>query len=148
MKKTAAVVLAVLLTAFLLASCGGIDAERADKCAVDYMLALLSGDNEKLGSTLHPDHLESAMPDSGFFEKLESLDISVGDVLNGMDSVDKRYSDDTQLTGRVLVCDFAADINYMIYSVQFVILENDNGYGIVGCNVDFCTDEKYFQAVS
>ncbi len=147
MKKILTLFLAVVLCASALASCG-IDSERADRCAVDYLLGLLSGDNEKLRATLHPDHRDSAMPDNDFFEKLKKIEITVGDTLYGMDSADKKYSDDTGLDGRVLVCDFVADIDYMYYSIQFVILENDNGYGIVGCNVDYCTDEKYYQAVS
>lgn len=144
--KTASAVILVCVLCAAFSGCEHIDIERADKCAVDFITGFLNGDEELIKTTLHPDYTEKAMPDEQFYESLKKIGIVKGKPFNGLNSEDKRYSDDTDLDGRVLVCDFTADIDYIFYSVEIIILDSKSGYGIVGCDIDFCTDDKYFQS--
>lgn len=143
--KKICLLLALLILCASAVSCSGIDAEKADDLSVDFLLALLSDDGAGMEKCLHPDHISEAMPDDEFYEYLKNnLDITVGETLTALDSTDKKYSDDTSLGGRVLICDFVAEIDWLYYDVEIIILDDKSGYGIVACNFDFCTDDKYY----
>ena len=144
-KKIIPIMLAACFLCFIFSGCSPIDAEKLDKCAVDYLTGLLNNDKELIKTTLHPDYQEKAMPDDEFYQNIQKIGILKGSPFNGLNSENKRYSDDTELDGRVIICDFTADINYIFYSVEITVLDNKKGFGIIGCAIDFCTDEKYFQ---
>lgn len=142
MKRIIPLILSVCLC-LLLCACG-IDTDAADNCAIGFINGMLARDEEKMKKSLHPDHIESALPDEDFYKKLEYYNISEGTELSGIDDAGKSYSDDTELDGRVIKCNYVARINELFYNINLVILDNDNGYGVVAVSLEFCTDPRYY----
>ncbi|MBQ3231090.1 MAG: hypothetical protein IJO64_02430 [Clostridia bacterium] len=142
MKKTALILLALC---FCLSLCAcGIDTDAADDCALGFINGMLARDEEKMKRNIHPDHIESALPNDEFYKMLENYNIAVGTELGGIDVAGKSYADDTELEGRVIKCRYVARIDELFYNVDLVILDNDNGYGIVAASLEFCTDPRYY----
>lgn len=142
MKKIIMLLLAACLCLSLCAC--GIDTEAADNCALGFINGMLARDEEKMKRSIHPDHIESALPGEAFYEKLEYYSIAEGAELSGIDDAGKSYSDDTGLDGRVIKCNYVARINELFYNINLVILDNDNGYGVVAVSLEFCTDPRYY----
>ena len=142
MKKCVVAVMAVCL--LLLTACSDIDVKRADDTALGYIQALLTGDSKEVSAYTHPVSGGEAIPSEDYYALLsESYFINAGDELVGLDSADKRYSDETELEGRVIVCNYIAYIDSIFYDFVITVLDNEEGYGVVACTVGFCTDEKY-----
>jgi len=131
MKKRIALFLAVLLCIAALSGCSGIDAERADTLCTDYAAAVLARDEEKMKSLIHPGYTDTALPDDAFYETASKAYLNVGDEITSLTAVAKNYSDDTELDGRVISCNYLAFIDELYYEFVFVILDNDAGYGII-----------------
>lgn len=142
MKRVISVLLSVF---FCLSLCAcGIDTEAADNCARGFISGMLARNEEKLRSCIHPDHIESVLPDDAFYEMLEYYNIKNGAELSGLDDAGKSYADDTGLDGRVIRCNYVARIDELFYSIYIVVLDNDNGCGVVAASLEFCTDPRYY----
>ena len=131
MIKTIALVLAAALCMAALFGCNRIDAERADALCTDYASAVLSRDEEGMKSLIHPGYIEKALPGDAFYETASKAYLNIGDEMTSLTAVAKNYSDDTELDGRVISCNYLAFIDELYYEFVFVILDNDEGYGII-----------------
>ncbi len=144
MKRSIALVL--LFTFILtLVSCGGIDNERADKLAMGFVEDLLVRDEEGMADYLHPDAKGTAMPDDDFYKDLEENHFFIlGNSITAMDSIEKSHIENTSLDGTVLQCKYVVRSNELFYDVELLILENDNGYGIVAVSMRLNTNPTYY----
>lgn len=144
MKKIFSLFLA-LLTVFSFCACES-DYKKADEAAVGFITALLLRDEERMKQYLHPDYTDSALPDDEFYKELEeNAYFSVGNTLDGLDSTMKTYLDDEALDGTALECCYVARSNEVFYNFELIVLENDNGYGIVSVAAALNRDPNYYQ---
>lgn len=144
MKRIFSLTLALLMV-FGLCACQS-DYKKADEFAVEFIKALLDRDEEKMKEYLHPDYAESALPDDEFYKELEeNAYFSVGNSLDGLDSTMKTYLEDESLDGTALECCYVARSNEVFYNFEIIILENDNGYGIVSVAAALNRDPNYYK---
>ena len=137
--------LLTFLMVFMLCACQS-DYKKADELAVEFISALLMRDEEKMKQYLHPDHVDSALPGDEFYKELEeNAYFSVGNSLDGLDSTMKTYLEDESLDGTVLECCYVARSNEVFYNFEIIVLENDNGYGIVSVAVALNRDPNYYK---
>lgn len=139
MKRTVLILLAALLV-FSLSACTE-SYERADEYANKFITALLLRDEAEMKQYLHPEYTESAMPDDVFYETLEKQFLTVGHPLTNLSGVGKakiKNMDDT------LRCTYVARVNELFYTVELIILDNENGYGIVSVAMVLNTELDYY----
>ncbi len=137
----------VLLT-FMLFSLFGCESDfkRADSLAKEFISALLLRDEEGMKTYLHPDYVDSAMPNDEFYNFLiENEYFSVGNELTALDSMTKDYLEDDSLNGKAIECGYVVRTNELFYNFELIILENDNGYGVVSVTAALNRDVKYYQ---
>ncbi len=132
-----------LIMILLLCSCEG-RFERADETSKGFISAMLLRDEEAMRDFVHPDHKDTAIPDDRFYETLEEQYFEIGHELTALDSVTKNYVDDTSLDGTVLECGYVARVNELFYSIDIMILENDNGYGVISVAATLNTNADYY----
>ena len=140
-------ILIFLLTILMVFSLWGCNAksERADEVSLGFIRALALRDETEMKKYIHPDFVESAMPNEEFYNNLKNQFFEAGNPLDGLDSISKGKSDAVDADGEELKCTYVARINELFYAVELIILENDNGYGIVSVAVVLNTDTKYYQ---
>ncbi len=144
MKKLLSLVVATIFI-FTLCSCQS-EYKKADELSLGFIKAMLLRDEESMKSYLHPDFVDSALPNDEFYKELEeNAYFTVGNTLDGLDSTMKTYLDDETLDGKALECCFVARTNELFYNVELIILENDNGYGIVSVAVALNRDPNYYK---
>lgn len=139
MKRTVLILLAALLV-FSLSACTE-SYEKADEYANKFITALLIRDEAEMKQYLHPEYTESAMPDDVFYETLEKQFLTVGHPLTNLSGVGKakiKNMDDT------LRCTYVARVNELFYTVELIILDNENGYGIVSVAMVLNTELDYY----
>lgn len=144
MKKFALFILLAMLCLALFA-CGNDSADKkADDLAYNFIGAVLARSESGLKELTHPNHREEIVYGDEFYEQLELYNIDVGDTLDAFIPVGKGSERDESLGGSVTVCKYVAQIDQMPYDVVIYILDNENGYGVIGASFDYCTDEKYY----
>ena len=144
MKKILSFLLSLLMV-FGLCACQS-SYKKADELSVEFIKAFLVRDEEKMKQCLHPDYIDSALPDDEFYNELiENACFSIGNTLDGLDSTMKTYLDDESLDGNALECCYVARSNEAFYNFEIIILENDNGYGIVSVAAALNRDPKYYK---
>ncbi|MBO5915256.1 MAG: hypothetical protein J6Q72_07895, partial [Clostridia bacterium] len=90
---------------------------------------------------IHPDHIESTVPDDLFYETLEKQFLTVGHPLTSLSGVSKakiRDMDDS------MKCIYIARVNELFYTVELIILDDKNGYGIVSVAMTLNTELDYY----
>lgn len=133
MKKTIAI---LLILPLVLCACGSKEFERADEISADFIAALLLRDESVMKELLHPDHAATALPDDEFYERLEDQYLPVGNELSALEAGTKNYVENTSLEGTVLQCNYIVRANELFYDAEIIILDNDNGYGIVAVSME------------
>ena len=136
--------LAAVTACALFAGCGDGVSDKADETAVGFVKAVLARDISALDSLTHPDHLGDVVYGEAFFEKLEKLGIDSGDPLDAVTAVSKRVSKDDALGGEVYVCEYVARIDQMPYDLSIMYLDTGKAFGVIGAEVDLCTDPQYY----
>lgn len=119
--------------------------EKADKYAKNFISALCLGDEAKMKEYVHPDYIEQAVPDEAFYETLSTQFFTVGNEMTALNGVGKaEMEDDNAFEGDVLKCTYVARVNELFYTVELIVLENDNGYGIVSVAMVLNTELDYY----
>ena len=80
-----------------------------------------------------------------FYKNLEEQFFTVGHTLDGLDAISKGKAEGVDFDGDAMKCSYVARINELFYTVELIILDNDNGYGIVSLAVVLNTDTKYYK---
>lgn len=141
--KIIAALLAALML-FCLCSCTE-KYEKADEYATKFISALCLGDEETMKKYTHPDYTDKAVPNEEFYETLSTQFFAVGNemtMLNGVGKAD--IEDSEQFDGDVMKCTYVARCNELFYTVELIVLENDNGYGIVSVAMVLNTELDYY----
>ena len=113
MKKYLLLLLSLI---FLLQLCACTQSyEKADEHAKKFITALLIRDEAAMKQYIHPDHIESTLPDDRFYETLEKQFLTVGHPLTSLSGVSKakiRDMDDS------MKCIYIARVNELFYTVD------------------------------
>lgn len=115
--------------------------EKADEYANKFITALLIRDEAEMQKYIHPDYTESSMPNDSFYETLEKQFLTVGHPLTNLSGVGKAEIKDMDNTLR---CTYIARVNELFYTVELIILDNENGYGIVSVAMVLNTELDYY----
>lgn len=142
MKRIFATAIAFIMI-FSLCSCES-NFKRADETALSFITAMLLRDENAMLAHIHPDYSDSALPDDAFYENLKAQYLDIGHELTALDSATKTYLDDTSLDGTVLECGYVARANELFYNVELIILDNENGYGVISVALTLNTDPNYY----
>lgn len=127
----------ILAFAFSLFACGNSETERANEQATRFIEALLIRDEAAMKSQIHPDYTETALPTDSFYKTLEDEHyFSVGHSLTAIEGT-INYIENTDIQGTVMSCNYVIRTNELFYNVDLVIVENDNGYGVVSVKMTF-----------
>jgi hypothetical protein len=116
--------------------------ERPDNYAKGFISAICMRDEQKMLEYIHPDYKEVALPNDSFYEALAKQYFTVGNEMTALSAVGKTEKDGYD--GDALVCSYVTKINELIYSVELIMLENDNGYGIISVAMVLNTDIDYY----
>lgn len=139
MKRILCLALAII-SVLTLSACGK-EYERADEYAEAFINALLARDEEKMSGYIHPEHIDTAMPNDVFYKTLEEQYLKVGYEMTELNVVGK-----AKISGMddALRCTYVARINELFYTVELIILEDDGGYGIVSTIMMLNTELDYY----
>lgn len=143
MKRFLIIFLAIL-TIFCFCACD-TKSEKADEISLAFIKAMALRDEAEMEKYLHPDYKEKAMPNDDFYKNLEEQFFTVGHTLDGLDAISKGKAEGVDFDGDAMKCSYVARINELFYTVELIILDNDNGYGIVSLAVVLNTDTKYYK---
>ncbi|MBE6683217.1 MAG: hypothetical protein E7595_03580 [Ruminococcaceae bacterium] len=113
----------------------------ADEYSRNYLSAFLVRDEEEMKKYIHPDHIESVLPDDEFYKALEEQYLTVGHELTNLSGVDKIKLDDPD---GAIKCTYVARINELFYTVEMIIIDDDNGYGIASFAIVFNNNFEYY----
>lgn len=139
MKRIICLIL-TLLFAFSFTACTE-SYEKADEYAKNYITALLIRDEDGMKKYIHPDYTSQAIPDDKFYQTLEQQFLTVGHPLTNLSGVGKAKIDDMP---DALRCTYVARVNELFYTVELIILDDDNGYGIVSVAMVLNTELDYY----
>lgn len=143
MKKSALILICFSLIISLF-GCNS-DMERTDELAVPFVEAMLKGDENGMKNYIHPDYTESAMPDEDFYSNLESNHFfTMGNDLTMLTAIGKNYVEDTEIEGELIQCLYVIMSNELYYNVELMILDNDNGYGVIAVSVSLNTEPRLY----
>lgn len=132
----------ILVLTFLLsfAACGNAETEQANELATDFIEALLLRDEDAMKKLVHPDYTDEAIPSDDFYKSLEEDHyFTVGNTLTAIEGT-INYIEKTDIEGTVMSCNYVVRTNELFYNVDLVIVDNDNGYGVVSVNMVFNED--------
>lgn len=133
MKKLFLVLICFILVLSMF-SCGS-DNEQANEYSRGFISAMLMRDEAEMEKYLHPDFAEKAMPDDDFYNSIEeNYFFTVGNELTAMFAIgESDFAEGVNdIEGEQTVYKYTIFTNELYYDVDLRILENDNGYGIVG----------------
>lgn len=142
MKKILAALLAPILL-FTFCACTG-SYEQADEYAKKFISALCLRDEAAMQSCVHPDYTDTALPNDEFYKTLETQYFTVGNEMTALNGVGKAKIEDMDFDGDTLKCTYVARINELFYTVELIVLDNDNGYGIVSVAMVLNTELDYY----
>ncbi len=140
-------IIAVLFAAVMLFSlCACTEQyEKADDYATKFISALCLRDEAEMKKYAHPDYIDQAIPNDSFYETLSSQFFSVGSEMTALVGVGKaKIEDSDQFGGDAMRCTYVAQANELFYTVELIVLENDNGYGIVSVAMVLNTEYDYY----
>ncbi len=145
MKKTLIFLLCGIII-FSFCSCNSA-LKRSDELAVPFVKALLLRDNEGMKEYIHPDYTREALPNDEFYSRLEKDHFfTIGNELTYLTAVSKQNIENTEIKGELLNCVYLIMSNEVYYDVNLVILDNDNGYGVIAVSVNLNTDPSLYVA--
>ncbi len=143
MKKQLLILLCFCLL-FSLFGCKS-DLEKTDEYAVPFVEAMLLRDEDGMKEYLHPDYIEKALPDDGFYDDLaKNHFFTEGNGLTQLTAMDKKRIEDTEIDGKLLECNYRIVSNEAYYDVNLVFLDNDNGYGIIAVSMTICLEPELY----
>lgn len=121
--------------------------KRSDELAVPFIKALLLRDNEGMAEYIHPDYTDEALPDDAFYTRLEKEHFfTIGNELTYLTAVSKQNVENTEIKGKLLNCVYLIMSNEAYYDVNLLVLDNDNGYGVIAVSVSLNTDPSLYVA--
>ncbi|MBE6692777.1 MAG: hypothetical protein E7586_05610 [Ruminococcaceae bacterium] len=121
--------------------------KRSDELAVPFIKALLLRDNEGMAEYIHPDYTDEALPDDEFYSRLEKEHFfTIGNELTYLTAVSKQNVENTEIKGKLLNCVYLIMSNEAYYDVNLLVLDNDNGYGVIAVSVSLNTDPSLYVA--
>ncbi len=121
--------------------------KRSDELAVPFIKALLLRDDDGMKEYIHPDYTEDALPDDEFYEHLEKEHFfTIGNELTYLTAVSKQNIENTEIQGELLNCVYLIMSNEAYYDVNLLILDNDNGYGVIAVSVNLNADPSLYVA--
>ena len=127
---------------FIVSLCGCTDSyAQADEYAKKYITALLIRDENEMRKYTHPDYSDQAIPDDKFYETLEQQFLTLGHPLTNLSGVGKSEIEEIDDAIR---CTYVARVNELFYTVELIIVDNDNGYGIVSVAMVLNTELDYY----
>ena len=86
---------------------------------------------------IHPDFTDTAMPTDDFYKSLEDEHyFTIGNSLTAIEGT-INYIENTALEGTVMSCNYVIRTNELFYNVDLIIVDNENGYGVVSVNMVF-----------
>lgn len=119
--------------------------EKADDYAKGFISALCLRNVAEMKKYAHPDYTDRAIPDDSFYETLSTQFFDVGNEMTMLTGVGKADLEDaTQFDGDAMKCTYVAQVNELFYTVELIVLENDNGYGIVSVAMVLNTELDYY----
>lgn len=139
MKKTVILLLVLALTLSFTACTR--DIEQADGIAKEFVTAFLARDEEGMKKHIHPDYLDSALPDDEFYSALEKQHLSFESGLTELYVVGKT---DYKEIRNALKCSYVARVNELFYSVELIIVDDKNGTGIASFAMVFNNNPDYY----
>ena len=126
--------------ALTLVSCGK-DYQRADELSEKFITALLIRDEDAMKEYIHPDYIEKALPDDAFYKSLETQFLTVGHPLTNLNVVGKAK---VEGMNNALKCTYVARVNELFYTVELIIVDDENGYGVVSTAMTLNTEIDYY----
>ena len=136
------IALIVIITIFSLCACTQNDHSRADEHSRKFISALLLRDEDAMRGYIHPDYVDVAMPNDEFYETLEKQYLTVGHELTNLSAVGKAEIND--MDGDALKCTYIARVNELFYTVELIIIDNENGYGVVSAAMVLNIELDYY----
>lgn len=115
--------------------------EKADEYATGYITALLLRDEEGMKKYIHPDHIADAIPDDKFYDTLAEQYLTIGHPLTNLSGVGKSKIEGMDDCMR---CTYVARVNELFYTVELIVLDNENGYGVVSVAMVLNTELDYY----
>ena len=144
MKRLISLLISVI-TVFSLFGCNS-DLEKSDELAVPFVEALLLRDEDAMKEYIHPDYLEEAVPDDTFYQRLEKEHFfKIGNPLTQLTAIEKERVKETELDGDLLKCSYVIVCSELYYDVVLMILDNDNGYGIIAVSMNMNTNPEMYK---
>ncbi len=123
------------------------DLKRSDELAVPFIKALLLRDEDGMKEYIHPDYIEEALPNDEFYTRLEKEHFfTIGNDLTYLTAVSKQDINNTEIDGKLLNCVYLIMSNEAYYDVNMIVLDNDNGYGVIAVSVNLNTDPNLYKA--
>ncbi len=143
MKKIISLTL-ILVFIFSLAGCNK-DNQKADECAANFVEAMLLRNEKAMKEFAHPDYLKEAIPNDAFYEELQKNHFfTIGKELTAISAIEKNYINDTSIDGTLMECIYVVRTNELFYDVELMILENDNGYGVIAISAKLNTNPELY----
>ncbi len=143
MKKLISLTLIIIL-AFSFTGCNK-DNQKADECAAKFVEAMLLRDEKAMKEYAHPDYIEKAIPNDDFYNELEENHFfTLGKELTAISAMEKNYVNDTDIEGTLMECVYVVRTNELFYDVELMILENDNGYGVIAISARLNTNPELY----
>ena len=125
--------------------CNGAN-KKADETSAGFIEGVLFRDEEKMCNHVHPDYKDSAIPNDEFYKELsDNHFFKIGNELTLMEATSKSYIEDTSFHGDLMECRYVVRTNELFYDFAVLILDNDNGYGVVAVSAKLNTDPTYYQ---
>ena len=144
MKRIFLILLCISLTLSLF-GCNSAQ-KKSDELAVPFVKALLLRDEEAMKQYLHPDYMETALPNDDFYKTLEEKHFfSLGNDLTYLTATNKQEIENTEIDGYLLQCDYLIMSNEVYYDVGLIILDNDSGYGVIAVSMNFSTNPELYK---
>lgn len=130
----------VFCFALSLVSCGK-EYQHADELSEKFITALLIRDEEAMKKYIHPDYTEKALPDDAFYKTLETQFLTIGHPLTNLNVVSKSSIEGMN---NAIKCTYVARVNELFYTVELIIVDDENGYGVVSTAMMLNTELDYY----
>ena len=122
------------------------DNQKADECAAEFIEAFLFRNEKDMKEYSHPDYMDEAIPDDAFYEELtKNHFFTLGNDLTEITAMEKNYINETSVEGTLMECVYMIRTNELFYDVELLILDNDNGYGVIALSVKLNNNPELYK---
>lgn len=120
--------------------------KKTDEAALPFVKAMLNRDVEGMKTYLHPDYIETALPDDAFYKELTDKHFfAIGNELTSLTAVGKNYVTETDIEGDLIQCQYVIMTNELYYNVELMMLENETGFGIIAVSAELNTTPDLYK---